>query len=63
MMTFNGFVQEYNLKGKPASSIKKEQVLSSLCLKDVGICLRDGPFLGDIGFVKIHPSKGTHWVC
>ena len=29
---------------------------------DIGIYLRDGPFLSDIGIVILHPSKGTHWV-
>ena len=29
---------------------------------DVGIYLRDGLFKIDIGFVNLHPSKGTHWV-
>ena len=32
-------------------------------LNNVGIYLRDGPFKSDIGFLNLHPSKGTHWVC
>ena len=63
MMTFNDFVHEHNLKNKATSNIKIQQVLSSLFLNDVGIYLRDGPFLADIGVVNLHPSKGTHWVC
>ena len=63
MMTFNDFVQNYNLKNKTTSNIKIQQVLSSLSSKDVGICLRDGPFSGDMGVVNLHPSKGTPWVC
>ena len=43
--------------------MKTQQVLSSLFLNYAGIYLRDGPFLGDIGVVVLHPSKGTHWVC
>ena len=39
------------------------RVLSSLGLNDVGMYLRDGPFKSDIGIVKLHPSKGTHWNC
>ena len=31
-------------------------------LDNVGINLRDGPFIFDIGIVNLHPSKGTHWV-
>ena len=26
------------------------------------IHLKDGPFSSDIRIVKLHPSKGTHWV-
>ena len=33
-----------------------------MSLNVVGIYLRDEPFLGDIGVVNLHPSKGTHWV-
>ena len=60
-MTFN-FVHKNNLKNKATSNIKIQHVLSSLSLDDVGIYLRDGPFLGDIGVVNLHPSKETHWV-
>ena len=42
--------------------MKKQQVLSSLSLKDVGIYLRDGPSSTDVGIVDIHPSKCSHWV-
>ena len=34
-----------------------------MSLNDVGICLKDVPFESDIGIVKIHPSRRTHWVC
>ena len=63
MITFNDFIKKYNLKNKATSNIKLQQVLSSLCLNDIGIYLRDGPFESDIGIVNLHPSKGTHWVC
>ena len=62
-MTFNDFVKKLNLKNKATSNIKIQQILSSLSLNDVGICLRDGPFSNDIGIVNLHPSKGTQWVC
>ena len=62
-MTFNEFIKKFNLKNKPTSNIKIQQVLSSLSLNDVGIYLRDGPCELDIGIVNLHPSKGTHWVC
>ena len=39
-----------------------QQVLSSSGLNDVGIYLRDGPFLKDNGIVNLLPSKGTLWV-
>ena len=61
MISFNDFVEKYNLK-KATSNIKIQQVLSSLGLSDVGIYLRDGPFESDIGIANLHPSKGTHWV-
>ena len=61
-MTFNDFIKKYKLKNKAISNIKIQQILSSLSLNDVGIYLRDGPFLTNIGIVNLHPSKGTHWV-
>ena len=63
MITFNETIKKYKLKNKPTSNIKTQQVLSSISLKDVGIYLRDGPFKSDIGVVKLHPSKGSHWIC
>ena len=63
-MSFKDFVKKFNLKNKATSNIKIQQVLSSLGFGgDVGIYLRDGLFLSDIGIVNLHPSKGTHWVC
>ena len=62
-MTFNDFVEKYNLKNKATSNKKMQQVLSSLSLNDVGIYLRDGPFKSGIGIFNLHLSKGSHWVC
>ena len=62
-MTFNDFIKKYNLRNKATSNIKIQQVLSSLSLKNVGVSLRDGPFGSDVGFVNLHPSKETHWIC
>ena len=62
MITFNDFVLKHNVKNKATSNIKIQQVLDSIGLHEVGIYLRDGPFLGDIGIFNLHPSKGTHWV-
>ena len=62
-MKFNDFVKKFDLKNKATSNIKIQQVLDSIGLNNVGIYLRDGPFKSDIGFVNLHPSKGTHWVC
>ena len=61
-MTFNDFNKKYNLRNKPTSNLKIQQVLSSLSLNDVGIYLRDRPFESDVGIVNLHPSKGTHLV-
>ena len=33
-----------------------------MSLNEIGIYLRDAPFPSDMGIVKLHPSKGTHWV-
>ena len=63
ILTFNEFIKKHNLRNKPISNVKIQQVLLSLSLKDVGIYLRDGSFSSDIGIVNLHPSKGTHWVC
>ena len=62
-MMFNDFIKIYNLKNKATSNIKIQQILLSLGLNDIGIYLQDGPFESDIGIVKLHPTKGTHWVC
>ena len=63
ILTFNDFIKKYKLKNKATSNIKNQQVLNSIGLNNVGIYLRDGPFSTDIGFVNLHPSKGSHWVC
>ena len=34
----------------------------SIGLHKVGIYLRDGPFESYIGIVKLHRTKGTHWI-
>ena len=61
-MTFNDFVQKYKFKKRPTNIRNNYQVISSFSLNDVDIYLQDGPFSSDIGIVKLHPSKGTHWV-
>ena len=62
-MTFNDFVHNYNLKNKATSNLKLYEVLKKIGLdSNVGIFLGDGPFESDIGYVYLHPSKGTHWV-
>ena len=63
-MTFNDFVQKYNLKNKATSNIKIYEVLKIIGLDTkLKIYLRDGPFSTDIRIVNLHPSKGTHWDC
>ena len=51
------------MENKAISNTKLQQVLLSIGLDIVGIYLRDDPFSTDIGLVKLHPTKGTHWVC
>ena len=63
-MTFNDFVQKYNLKNKATSNIKIYEVLRNIGLDTkVEIYLRDGSFSTDIGILNLHTSIGTHWVC
>ena len=61
-MTFNDFIHKYKLKNEATSNIKIQQVLSSFGLDNVDIYRREGPFESNIGFVNLHPTKGTHWV-
>ena len=63
MMSFNDFVKKFDIKNKPTSNIKIQQILSCLGLSDVGINLRDGLFSTDVGIVNLHPSTCSHWVC
>ena len=53
-------LKKNKLRNKATSNLKKQHVLSSLSLDDVGSYLRDGPFKSDICIVNLHPSKGTH---
>ena len=62
MISFNDFLHKYKLRDKATSNIKIYQVFSSIGLDNVGLYLGDGPFSIDIGIVKLHPSKGRHWV-
>ena len=54
-MTFNDFVNKYNLKTKGTANIKPYQILCSFGLDNVDIYRRDGPFSSDIGIVNLHP--------
>ena len=62
-MSFNDFIYKYKLKNGATSNIKIQQVVASIGLHTVGICLRDGQFEFDIAIVTLHPYKGNHWVC
>ena len=57
MMTFNEFNKKFNLKNKPKSDIKMQQVLPSLSFNGVGIYLRERPFESDLGIVNLHLQK------
>ena len=43
--------------------MEKDRVLYSIAWDNVGIYRRDGPFSCDFGIVKLHPAKGTQWIC
>ena len=62
MRTFNVFINKYKLKIKATSNIKTQQILPSIGLDKVGICLRDGKFLSKKGMVNLHATKATKWV-
>ena len=62
-MTFNDFVDKYNLKNKGTSNLKYEVMKKIGLDSKAGNYLGDGPFSSDIGIVNLHPSRGTHWVC
>ena len=62
-MKIDDFVQKRNIKNIATSNVKLQQVLSLLNLISVGIYLGEDGLSSVIGIVKIHPSKGTHWVC
>ena len=57
MMTFNDFNKKYKLKQRATSSRKKQQVLISIDLDNVGI------YSGDQRLVNLHRSEGSNWVC
>ena len=61
-MTFNDFNNKFILKEKGTTKIIIQQVLSSVSLNDVRICLGDEPVEYHIGIVNLHPFRGTHWV-
>ena len=63
-MSFSDFAHKYNLKSKATSNLKLYEALKNTEIDSkVGIYLRDGLFSSVVGVVKLHPSKGTHWVC
>ena len=60
-MLLKDFIRKINLKNKTTSNMKIQQMFSSLSLKDVKLYLRGGLVSSDIGIIKLHPTKGTHW--
>ena len=60
-MSFSDFIRRNNLKNKATSNKRTQNILSSLSLSEVRICLGDRPFWKDSGITNKDPSKGTHW--
>ena len=54
MMSFNDFIQKYNLK-EATSKTKIQQILPFLGLNDLGSYIRNGPFSIVTGIVNLHP--------
>ena len=52
IMSFNDFSHKNSLKKKATPNIKNQNILSSMALSKVRICLRFGPFSNDLGIVK-----------
>ena len=61
-MTFTDFSHKYETKNEATSSKNIYQIFSILSLNDVKSFLGDGTFSSNVGIVKLHPTKGTHWV-
>ena len=61
-VVINDSIKKNNLKNKTTSNSKIQQILASLSLSDVGICLGDAPFKTGFGIVNTHLTKGTPWV-
>ena len=62
MRTFGDLIHKYILKNRPTSNKEIQQILSSIGLDNADIYLRDGPFSSDVGNLKLHPFRDTHWV-
>ena len=62
MMTFNSFIEKYELKTQATTNKKIQQIVCSIGLNNVGIHMGDGPYQSNIEIVNFHPTKGTHWV-
>ena len=59
-MSFNEYIQKYKLKDKATSTIKIQNIFSSMALSDVEVYLGDGPFKSDRAIVNLHPFHGSH---
>ena len=62
-MSCKDFFYKCKLKNEATSNIKTSQVLPSLSLSDVRFYLGDDPIQSVVRVVKVHPNKGSHWVC
>ena len=59
-MSFNDFVQRYNLKNKATSNIEIQQMLKKMGLDSkVRFFLKDGGFLTNSGILNLQPSERT----
>ena len=60
-LSFQEFVDKYNLKNEATSNIKIKEVLKQFKIP-TDVYMRDDQFTTKSGIVNLHPTKGTHWV-
>ena len=61
-LSFKEFVGKYRLTNEATSNVKIKENLDILKLNSTRIYMRDDKFTTSSGIVKLHPTKGTHWV-
>ena len=61
IMSFIEFIHKNSLENEATSNRKIHQIVSFLCLSDVGIYLKDNTLTTVVRILYEHPTKGTYW--